>query len=131
MIPLISGAMLLILLTVLSAALGRRLLILLKLRPNDPLEHGVLAMGLGLGAIQFLPFVLFTIGIGRPGGIRAGTALLALILLSDSYHVIRSGLVELVSLIRLPGWQKILVVVFTGLFVCMFLRSRSEELRDG
>src|SRR5688500_2393983 len=104
MIPLMSGLVLLILFVVLSAALGRRILILLSLRPSDRLEHGVLAVGLGLGAIQFLPFFLFATGFGRPFGIRTGTVLLAVILLPDSYHVILSALGEFVRLKRLAGW---------------------------
>jgi len=103
MIPLLSGAALFTLLTLLAAALGRRILILLRASPNDRLEHGVVATGLGLGALQFVPFCLFAIGYGRPIGIRVTTGLLTLVLALDVYHVVRAARREFGALKLLPA----------------------------
>ncbi len=123
MIPLLSGAVLFTLLTVLAAALGRRILILLKVSPVDRLEHGVFAIGLGLGALQLIPFCLFAMGYGKPVAIRVTTALLAILLAPDLFQVIRAVGREFGALKQLPLWQKILTAVFTVLFACLFLRA--------
>src|SRR2546421_10391917 len=107
MIPLIIGGMLLALLLLLGAALGRRILILLRVRSESLLEQGALAMGLGLGALQFLPFALFATGFGKPIGIRVATAVLAIALLRDMAAVVRGGLRLAGGLRRLEWWRKL------------------------
>ncbi len=68
--PIVLGSAGLAGLLVLATALGRRLLRWLQAETEDPLEHGVVAAGLGLGALIFLPFTLFALGMGSPLVVR-------------------------------------------------------------
>src|SRR5579871_4613672 len=91
MIPLILGTLLFSLLALLSAALGHRLLRLLHGPPLRGAERGVWAMALGMGALSYLPFLLFTLGLGRPIGIRIAVCALLLLLASDLKSVLHGG----------------------------------------
>ena len=84
MIPFIMGGMLLALLLLFAGALGRRILLLIRVRSSSRLERGILSIGLGLGALQFLPFALFAIGMGTPTGIRLASGILAAVLMRDA-----------------------------------------------
>src|SRR5438309_6028842 len=105
MIPLITGGVLLALLLLLGAALGRRILLILRIRSESLLEQGALALGLGLGTLQFLPFALFATGFGKPIGIRVATGVLAVALLWDMATVVHAGFRLVTTLWRLEWWR--------------------------
>src|SRR5262249_28870005 len=64
--PLLFASSLTLLLFLLGAALGRLLLRFLHLRVDDRLEYGLFAVGLGMGALSYIPFLLFSLSLGRP-----------------------------------------------------------------
>ena len=74
-----------------SAALGRRLLRLLRVPIRNAAERGIFAAALGIGAWQAVPFGLFALRVGSPGVIRIVTGILALLLLPDALAVLRGG----------------------------------------
>src|SRR2546426_742002 len=86
--PVIIGSLLLIGLALISAALGRRLLLWGRVPIADPIERGLFACALGVGALQALPFGLFSLGIGRPSAMRIAVFILAVLLLFDLRAVV-------------------------------------------
>ncbi|MCW3052460.1 MAG: family glycosyltransferase, 4-amino-4-deoxy-L-arabinose transferase, partial [Chthonomonadales bacterium] len=95
-IPLLFDTLLTLVLFTLGAALGLRLLRWLRISVADTLERGVFAATLGMGALSFLPFVLFAVGIGRPVVVMSAVVLLVLLLWKDALRIVR-GAVGLLS----------------------------------
>ena len=89
MIPLCADLALFALVALFAGALGRRLLRWLGVWSDSLVERAALALGLGLGAAQVVPFALFALGLGRPAVFRGITALLGLALLPDAAAVLR------------------------------------------
>src|SRR5439155_23016618 len=121
--PLILGVILFTGLSLLSAALGLRIFSLLKLRVDSRLERIVLGTALGLGLLQFVPFTLFALGIGKPAYFRLAVVCLSLILIPDLLRIARGFPRAFAETRRLPAWQQIMLGVFGFLFAAIFLRS--------
>jgi hypothetical protein len=66
-----------------ASTLGFRLLRCLGVEVADPAEFGLLATELDLGALQALPFTLFTLGIGHSGSMPSVAAGVAGLLAPD------------------------------------------------
>src|SRR5438309_3813401 len=86
--PVILGSLLLIGLAFISTALGRRLLLWGRVQIVDPLERGLFACGLGVGALQAIPFALFSLGTGHPPAMRIAILVLAVLLAPDALAVV-------------------------------------------
>src|SRR5262249_35406637 len=112
--PVVLGTLELIGLLWLSAALGRRLLRWLRADIPDAAERGLLAGGLGMGALQFLPFALFALGVGHPLAQGVGIGLLTLALLPDMAAVLRAAGRELRAF-RAPLWWQRAFLLLLGL----------------
>ncbi|HZT41271.1 MAG TPA: hypothetical protein VFA07_03740 [Chthonomonadaceae bacterium] len=121
--PLILGTLEIFALALLAGALGRRLLRWLRLGVVDPAERSTLQMGLGLGALQFLPFGLFALNIGHPVVFRWACAALAALLLPDMRPVlIESG--QYLKSLRAPhGWQRALIAGLALLLASLYVRA--------
>src|SRR4051812_30767119 len=89
--PILLGTLLLAVLVLLAAALGRRLFAIFRIRIVSKPERALLATGLGLGMLQFLPFTLLACGIGRPVDIKFGAAALGLLLIQDILAVLKNA----------------------------------------
>lgn len=121
--PLALGAALLSALLLLSLALGRRLLRWLRVETPDRWERGLFACVLGMGALSFLPYLLFLSGIGKPPVIRGAVLVLALALLPDILAVLRGVLRAWRTRRRLAGWERWVSGVFGILVLLVFLRT--------
>ena len=123
MTPLALGILTLLGLLSLSAALGLRIQRLAGIRMDSRLERGVLCTTLGLGLLQFFPFVLFALGRGSALYFRLGAVALAIGLLPEMLLIARSlpGLAR--SVIALPLWQRFLTGVFGLLFLSVLPRA--------
>jgi hypothetical protein len=129
--PIVLGSLLLAGLLVLAAALGRRLLRWLGVSNTDPLEHGVIAAGLGLGMLQFLPFAMFALGVGRPIAMRIALALLAAALLPESVAVLGAAWRWARAPRELTWWQHITFTIFALLLAAVFLAAVCPSTDDG
>ncbi|HEV8550122.1 MAG TPA: hypothetical protein VGQ57_13855, partial [Polyangiaceae bacterium] len=67
----------------LSLAVGRRLLRWLGARGGHPAERALAMLGLGLGALEFVPFSLGAAGILSVTTLRIAIAVVALLALPD------------------------------------------------
>lgn len=89
----------------LSLALGRRLLRWLGvLEHNAGTEWTVIAIALGAGALQFIPFALGVMGMLRISALRVAVAALALALLPDLWAVARGAWQARAHWRRPPNW---------------------------
>src|SRR5437868_4491155 len=109
MIPIVSGAIAIVVLAALSVALGRLILQMVGARSGEPAGDLILSCSLGLGALQFVPFALFSIGAGRPAVFRITLGILALALAPWFLSASRD-LRTIVQSVRLKSWIE-------GLFV--------------
>jgi Dolichyl-phosphate-mannose-protein mannosyltransferase/Protein of unknown function (DUF1420) len=121
--PIVLGSAALIGLLVLAAALGRRLLRWLQAETADPLEHGVVAAGLGLGALTFLPFTLFALGIGSPLVMRLTLLLLGAALVPDVIAVVHAAWRWFSVRRPLAWWQASIAAAFALLLSAVYLRA--------
>jgi hypothetical protein len=89
----------------LSLGIGRRLLVLLGARgPVTPLERGVIAIGLGAGALQFVPFALGALGFLTSTSLYVVTALLVIAVAPDLWAVSVAGIAAVRQQTRPSGW---------------------------
>ncbi len=121
--PLALGATLLGSLFLLSLALGRRALRWLRVDMPDREERGLFACGLGMGVLSFLPFLLFSTGIGKPSVMRGAVLLLAVALLPDICAVLRGIRSVWKRRRRLAGWERGIFGVFGILVLLVFFRA--------
>ncbi len=128
--PIVLTILLLLWLLIVALALGRRLLRLLKIAACRGDEKVLIALGLGWGTLQFVPFTLFALGIGKPMAIRLTALLLTLLLSGDIAAVLRAGWAELPRLTHLTLWKRIFfafyVLMLTGFLIrasCPILAS--------
>src|SRR5437868_3171718 len=105
-IPLLSDTLITLLIFLTALSLGARVLRWLGIASGDRLERGLFAVTLGLGLLSFLPFVLFSVGAGRPLPIALGTLALGVWLLPETIRIVRAVLPALRSNPprRLPAW---------------------------
>jgi len=121
--PLVLGTLELIGLALFGAALGRRLLRWLRITIPDVAERGLIATGLGVGALQFLPFVLFATAQGSARMFRLTGAVLALLLIPDARAVLGATWRTLRQL-RLPFlWQRLILAAWIGTMLLLFLHA--------
>ncbi len=121
--PIFLGTLVLILFIYLACALGSRLLLFARLETSNPGERVLLAAGLGLGALQAVPFLLFALGIGRATAFYIVIGIVGLLLIPDGIRV-WAWIRECIPSLRPKGaWQKVLVAVFGLLFCALFLRA--------
>jgi len=125
--PLVLGTGLLVLLLALSAALGRRLFRLFRVPIGAGPTRVLLATGLGLGVLQFLPIALLACGVGTPLGIRIGVAVLAVLLLPDLAAVVRAAIRISKGIAAwwrdAAWWERALAVLFGALLIAVYLRA--------
>lgn len=108
-----------------SAALGRRVALLCRgaFRGLEGWEKPLFVTALGLGCWQFLPFALFALHLGLPYQIRIATILLALLLLPDALHVLRSAKRRFSQVQWGDGAQKAFAAALGVLLLTLFLRA--------
>ncbi len=75
-----------------AAALGNTVLSHLKVTSLQRKERGLFAAGLGLGLLSFVPFLLFSVGAGRPRWVAAAILLIALTLRREEFRLLKRGL---------------------------------------
>src|SRR5579872_5137500 len=124
-IPLLQDLPFVAALLFLAAAMGYRILRLLRapLGETTPLERGVLCAALGLGALQYLPYLLGMAGRLSPRTIAGGLVFLALAFSPDMLHVarsiwgrVRSGTGALPPLWIRAGIAMLCVILLVALF---------------
>jgi hypothetical protein len=107
-----------------AAALGRRILILLKspFAEATRLERAVIASAIGLGALQYVPFFLGAVGLLKPLAIWIALGLLTALLFSDMLGVARAGWKALSKpgLGSLPVWSRCLLGI---LAICLVVSA--------
>lgn len=121
--PLALGSVLLFALLLLSLALGRRLLHWLGVETSERWERALFACGLGMGALSFLPFLLFLSGVGTPPVIRGAVAILAVALLPDIYAVLQGVRSAWRTRRRFTGLERWIFGVFGTLVLLVFFRA--------
>lgn len=121
--PLILGFLELTALAWLSGALGRRLLHWLRVSITDVAERITLQTGLGLGALQFLPFLLFASGIGRPSVFRCALVLLAAVLWPDLNAVAYEVRLCVRNLSAPRWWHRALLAGLALLLAALYFRA--------
>src|SRR2546423_1320672 len=120
---LVVGTLLLVGLALLSSALGLRILKLFKLPINSRLESVTIAGSLGLGLLQFVPFTLFALGVGKPICFRIVLAALLVLLFPEVFRILRSIPRAFRALEVQPLWQRCMIAIFTLLLIAVFIRS--------
>jgi hypothetical protein len=121
--PILLGSLLLVWLTLVSAAIGRVLLRLLRVPPFDGAVRGVFSTALGVGVLQFLPFSMFALGIGTPRALHVAAVLLTVGLLPSIWAVMQSGARWLARPRHLPWWSWGVRVALLVAMAAAFLRS--------
>lgn len=121
--PIILGSLLLAALLLLSAGLGRRILRWLGLPDKDSTATLLLSLGVGLGALQFVPFALLAVGAAKPLVIRCVLGALFLLLIPDISASVRSATQSIRSLGRWPAWEKAIGCFFLLFLAAVFLRA--------
>ena len=85
------------------------------------LEKATVALLLGAGALELIPFVLGATGRLSVGTLRVGLALVALAALPDAWAALRRARSELAGLDRPPTWVLVwLLALLPGLIVALF-----------
>ncbi|MEI9953267.1 MAG: hypothetical protein WDO74_30895 [Pseudomonadota bacterium] len=118
--PLVHGPLFASLIWLLSLALGRRLTVWLRLSSSttlDTWERGLVALTLGAGSLQLVPFLLAEAHLMTPRAVRGAVLLLAALLIPD-------GFLALVGLRRAlaAAWKQPLPTalrVWAGMFACL------------
>ncbi len=118
--PLVIGTIELLLLGLAAAALGQRLLRLLCIQITDAGVDRICGLAVGLGALQFLPFALFALGIGTQSMFRAASAMLMLLLLKDMAGIAGFAFMRMGSLWPKDSSERILagavLLLGTGIY---------------
>jgi hypothetical protein len=121
-IPLIFDLGVTLLLFALSAGAGFRLLRWLRISVPDALERGLFAITLGLGALSYVPFALFAVGLGRPPVLAITTLLLFVVSLPDTWRVLRAALRTIrLSANEAPYWAGLLFLALLPLLALTLL----------
>src|SRR5258708_14158809 len=123
MIPIVSGAIAIVVLTALSVAIGRLILQMVGARSSEPAGDMLLSCGLGLGALQFVPFALFSIGAGRPAVFRITCAVLAPVLAPSFLRAARDLRVMLQSARSKPWPEGFFIWILGAVVAVTFLRA--------
>jgi hypothetical protein len=121
--PLVLGTLLLCFLILLSATLGRRLLVWLRVKPESTAEHGLFAIGMGLGSLQFVTFTLFAAGLGQPPVFVGVIGCLFLLLSPDIARTLLAGWRWLRQPRKVLWWEWPIVAVFVLLLAATYLRA--------
>jgi hypothetical protein len=127
--PAAAGAAVLLGLLILGGAVGRRALIVLGFASTDsahdlrPSERAAVGAALGLGALQIVPFALFSVGLGSSLGFRVALAALAIVLWRDVIASARRLATIVGQVVRLRGAHRLGTVVFCALSAALFLRA--------
>jgi hypothetical protein len=121
-IPLIFDLGVTLLMFLLSAGAGYRLLRWLRISVSDALERGLFAITLGLGALSYVPFVLFSLGLGRPPILAITTLLLFVVFLPDTWRVLRAAIRTLRHAANeAPYWAGLLFLTLLPLLIVTLL----------
>src|SRR2546421_9083093 len=121
--PLILGFLFLVGCVILAGALGRRLFVWLGVGPPSALTRTLLAIGLGLGALQVVPILLFAVGAGKPTVFWASAAALAIILIPDGIAFIRDTARIAARVTSLRWWERTLLLAFSIVAATVFIRA--------
>ncbi|MCS6777825.1 MAG: hypothetical protein RMJ43_14295 [Chloroherpetonaceae bacterium] len=117
-IPMLFDLGVTLLLFGLSAGWGHRILQWLHVRVENPLERGLFAITLGLGAVSHVPFFLFAVGAGRPAILVTMVLALTLLFLRDTMQVARGAWRALRDALQdAPAWSAVLLLALFPLLV--------------
>jgi len=127
-VPLLFDTLVTLLQFVVGAALGRWLLRWLRVEIEEALERGFFAAALGMGALTYLPFALFALGIGHLSVIVGATLLLAVALLPEEMRIVRGAGRGLVAAVREwrkrgPAWTWALGAALAPLLLVTYLQA--------
>lgn len=127
-VPLVFDTLVTLLLFIVGAALGRRLLRGLRVEIDEALERGFFAAALGMGALTYLPFALFALGIGYPPVVVGAALLLAVALLPEEARIVRGAWRGLTTSVREwrqrgPAWTWVLGIALAPLLLVTFLQA--------
>ena len=125
MAPILLGTLILLALAWIALALGSLLMRLLRLETANPQEHVLFSVGLGIGALQVVPFTLFALGIGRPPVFCATLTAVALALIPSGLSALKNVREWIASLRPLETWQGITMAVFAALLALIYIRAMS------
>ncbi len=121
--PIVWTILLLFWLIIVALALGHRLLYLLGIDTLHGDEKVLFAFGLGWGALQFVPFTLFALGIGKPIGMRLAALLLTLLLSRDVATIMRAGRARLRRLAHIALWKRVFFTLYTLMLAGFLVRA--------
>jgi hypothetical protein len=118
---------------IVSVAIGRRILLWLGVGSKATLaERAVIAISIGAGVLQFLPFALGTLRVLGVSSVRIGSLIVALLAAPDAWAVSRTALARLKTMARpssyMIGW---LVALAPGLVVALLLAMTPTLDPDG
>lgn len=122
-IPLLTDTAIALLLFLLSGAIGLRLLRRFHLPELTPTERGIFAFTLGLGAVTYVPFVLFALRIGKPPVVAGALVGLFAVFWRDEVRIVRWIAGQLRRADELPRPAKIMVIAVIPLFLITFLQA--------
>jgi hypothetical protein len=127
--PLVFDTLLTFFIFFVAAGVGGALARRLRLPVSEPLEYGLLALTLGLGAVSYIPFALFALHVGSPHIVMGALFLAAAIVFPDSITLIR-GLGRRAALCwrekgGCPGWIRLIVAASFVMLVPVFVRALS------
>lgn len=91
----------------------------------DPWEKGLLALTIGAGSLQFVPFALAAVGLMSPANVRLAVVGLAVLLLPDAYRAVLAIKRELSSSFAQPLDPSIKLwgAVFAALLAILFVHA--------
>jgi hypothetical protein len=118
---------------VVSAGIGRRLLLWISVPDHGPLaERIAAAILLGAGVVQYVPFALGALGYLSPASLRIGLAAIALISLPDAWTTLVAIRSALRTSERPPTWVLAwLCALLPGLLVAFLLTLTPTLDADG
>ncbi len=121
--PPIIDALLALLIFLLSGAIGVRVLRRFELQGVSQIERGLFAFGLGLGIVSYLPFVLFTLHLGKPAFVVATFVIVSLLFAKDQLRIVQYLLCQAKQIGKLPTPTKILLVFLLPILFVTFLQA--------
>ncbi|HWZ89373.1 MAG TPA: hypothetical protein VNW92_11000 [Polyangiaceae bacterium] len=125
--PIVHAPVFVCLIWLLALALGRRLTIWLQLSSVglDPWERGLVALTIGAGCLQFVPFALAAAHVMQPAVVRVAVLGLAALLLPDAYRALLAIKRQLASALelRLPPAIRIWAGILLALLALLFVHS--------
>lgn len=124
--PVVHVPIFVCLIWLLALALGRRLAIWFRLFPGslDAWERGLVALTLGIGFLQFVPFALGAAQLMQPASVRTAVLVLAALLIPDAYRSLLAIKRQLTSLhASIPPLIRLWAILFATMLAILFVHS--------